>query len=117
MGLHWAIEKLAALLSDRTRLHRHHTTWLIGGLIVVQALFTIASYPYVLTYYNPLLGGFQQASRQVPVGWGEGMERAAAWITAQPNAKTLQVSAWYGDMVQAYLDGQMVSFSSSGKGQ
>ena len=117
VGLHWAIEKLLAFWPGRTRFQMQGAAWLMPGLVAIQALFTVTSYPYVLTYYNPLLGGFERASRQVPVGWGEGLEQAAAWLNAQPNAKELRVSAWYGDMVQPYLDSQMVSFSSSGKGQ
>jgi hypothetical protein len=90
---------------------------LAGLLLAGQAIFTIVNYPYVLTYYNPLLGGFARAAQQTPVGWGEGMEQAAHWLNAQPNAPTLRVSSWYGDMMDTYLHTQTGSFSSSGKGQ
>jgi hypothetical protein len=86
-------------------------------MVVIQLSFVIANYPYVLTYYNPLLGGYAQAARQVPVGWGEGLEQAAAWINAQPDASELLVSSWYGDMVGPYLKAGLNDFSSNGKDQ
>jgi hypothetical protein len=70
-----------------------------------------------LTYYNPLLGGYARAARQVPVGWGEGLEQAAAWINARPDASKLLVSSWYGDMVRPYLKASLSDFSSNGKDQ
>ncbi len=86
-------------------------------ILIGQGLFVITNYPYVLTYYNPWLGGYAGAVERVPVGWGEGLEQAAAWINQQPQADSVRVSSWYGDIVQPYLHSHMSSFSSSGKGQ
>lgn len=91
-------------------------SWLlIVGVLAVA--FVVPYYPYYLSYYNPLLGGIRRAVRDVPVGWGEGLEEAAAWLNAQPDAKSLQVSAWYSDIFFPYFVGEHVSFSSSGKSQ
>jgi hypothetical protein len=84
---------------------------------VLAAAFVAPYYPYYLSYYNPLLGGIEGAAREVPVGWGEGLEQAAAWLNAQPDAKNLRVSAWYGDIFFPYFVGKQASFSSSGKSQ
>lgn len=116
VGLHWLIAGLTGFLVQKLAWAKL-TPLLAAAVIALPAWFTVANYPYVLTYYNPLLGGFARAVEQVPVGWGEGMEQAAAWLNAQPNAANLRVSAWYSDMIRPYLRAQTVSFSSSGKGQ
>ncbi len=88
---------------------------LIVGVLAVA--YVVPNYPYYLSYYNPLLGGIGRAVREVPVGWGEGLEEAAAWLNAQPEAENLRVAAWYSDVFFPYFDGERVSFSSSGKSQ
>jgi hypothetical protein len=88
---------------------------LIVGVLAVA--YVVPNYPYYLSYYNPLLGGIGRAVREVPVGWGEGLEEAAAWLNAQPEAENLRVAAWYSDVFFPYFDGEQVSFSSSGKSQ
>ncbi len=114
-GVGWAW--LIRLIARRTTVKKQLSPALAAALIVAQAFFVVSNYPYVLTYYNPLLGGYARAVTQVPVGWGEGIEQAAQWINAQPNASDLRVSSWYGDMARPYLQTQSNSFSSSGKGQ
>jgi 4-amino-4-deoxy-L-arabinose transferase-like glycosyltransferase len=84
---------------------------------VLAAAFVMPHYPYYLSYYNPLLGGAECAVHEIPVGWGEGLEQAAAWLNAQPEAATLRVAAWYSDAFFPYFRGRQVSFSSSGKSQ
>jgi hypothetical protein len=90
---------------------------LLGGLIMLQLVFAILAAPYYLTYYNPFLGGVQAAARQVPVGWGEGLEQAAHYLNSLPNAKNLNVSSWYGDMFEPYFVGQRTSFADDGRAQ
>jgi 4-amino-4-deoxy-L-arabinose transferase-like glycosyltransferase len=93
----------------------------LGAWLLIVAVLAVAfvapHYPYYLSYYNPLLGGIERATSQVPVGWGEGLERAAAWLNAQPEAATLHVASWYSDIFFPFFHGQQVSFSSSGKAQ
>ena len=48
--------------------------------------------PYYLAWYNPLLGGGPVASRWLPVGWGEGMDRAADFLDGLPRAPMLTVA-------------------------
>jgi 4-amino-4-deoxy-L-arabinose transferase-like glycosyltransferase len=62
-------------------------------LVIFHAIPVISYYPYYLTYFNPLLGGPQQAVKTTLIGWGEGMEQVAAYLNARPNAETLYVAA------------------------
>ncbi|MFQ5613033.1 MAG: glycosyltransferase family 39 protein [Anaerolineae bacterium] len=87
------------------------------AVVALQGAFALTHYPYLLTSYNPLLGGLPKAIATVPVGWGEGLERAAAWLNAQPEAEKAEVSAWYSDIFFPYFVGERASFSSSGKSQ
>jgi len=68
---------------------------LIGGatLVLIQALLVLPCHPYYLAWYNPLLGGLRQAVRTLPVGWGEGLQEAAAYLNAQPDAEKLTVAS------------------------
>lgn len=86
-------------------------------LIAIQLTFTITHYPYVLAYYNPLLGGYARAAKLVPVGWGEGLEQAAAWINRQPDAATATVSPYYENVTNHYLTGRSLDWSKDGKKQ
>jgi hypothetical protein len=88
-----------------------------AGLIAGQLLFVIFSYPYILTYYNPLLGGFARATELVPVGRGEGLEQAAAWINSQPDARSATISPYYRNVSNYYLDGRSLGFSDDGESQ
>ncbi len=117
VGLIWLIGRIAGFVTERSKANHRLLSIFVPLIISIQTSFVVANYPYVLTYYNPLLGGYANAVRQVPVGWGEGLEQAAAWVNAQPNASDLLVSAWYSDIVRPYLHSGTTSFSSSGKGQ
>ncbi|NJN93043.1 MAG: hypothetical protein HC875_02605 [Anaerolineales bacterium] len=90
---------------------------LLAGLVILHLVFAILAAPYYLTYYNPLLGGVGQAAQQVPVGWGEGLEQAAAYLNRLPEAGSLTVSSWYSDIFNLYFAGQRTSFSDDGRGQ
>jgi hypothetical protein len=80
-----------------------------AAALAVLLVFPLASvYPYPLSYYNPLIGGGPAAQRSVMIGNGEGLDRAAAWLAAQPNASALRVSAHSWDILAALapVDGE-----------
>ena len=78
----------------------------LGGGLFVLAVWPLAStYPYPLSYYNGLLGGGPAAARAVMIGNGEGLDRAAAWIAAQPDAPGLRVAAHSFDILAAMIPG------------
>lgn len=59
-------------------------------------------HPYYLAYYNPLVGGGAAATRTMVVGWGEGLEQAAAYIRAQPDGCDFPLAAWYERVILPY---------------
>jgi len=68
-------------------------------LVAVQAWGALAELPSYLTAYNPLAGGIRTAARTLPVGWGEGLEAAAAYLNDLPGSGSGHVAAWYGQNV------------------
>ncbi|MCC7372241.1 MAG: glycosyltransferase family 39 protein [Chloroflexi bacterium] len=80
-----------------------------GAAAALVALLTVwpatSTYPYFLTYYNPLLGGGPAAQRLVMVGNGEGLDQVATWLNAQPNAQDQWVVSHSFDILQALIVG------------
>jgi hypothetical protein len=65
-------------------------------------------HPYELAYYNPVLGGGPAAARLIPVGWGEGLEQAGAFIAAQPDGAERPVATWYRPALKPYISAPLV---------
>ena len=63
--------------------------------LLLHGLPMLRHAPYYLTYYNPLTGGNRTAQNIMVLGWGEGLEQAAHWLSEQPDAETASVVAWY----------------------
>jgi hypothetical protein len=112
LGLEWFVNQL-----------KQKWSWLASkqgqiivplSLILGQLFFVISHYPYVLTFYNPLLGGFPRAAEQVPTGWGEGIEQAVHWLNQQPDAANLNISSWYSNIAEYYIVGKFIGFSETG---
>lgn len=63
---------------------------------VVLALSQLAmlwpTRPYYFAYYNPLVGGTSAAPQVLRVGYGEGLEKAAAYLNQQPQAEELRAA-------------------------
>ena len=77
---------------------------ILGVALAVGLVWPLASvYPYPLAFYNPLLGGGAMAQRSVMIGNGEGMDQAARWLAAQPNAADLRVDAHSWDILTALI--------------
>jgi hypothetical protein len=75
----------------------------LGAAVAFQALGTLATAPYFLSYYNPLLGGGARAPAVMMVGWGEGLDEVARYLNARPDAQNLQVMSWYSIGPLSYL--------------
>jgi hypothetical protein len=69
--------------------------------LAIQVVGTAASYPYYLSYYNPLLGGTTRAPDVMMVGWGEGLDQVGNYLNRQPGAEDLTVTtdAWLGPLM------------------
>jgi len=57
---------------------------LSAAMGVLGAATVLPHAPYYLTYYNPALGGGRSAVRTLLVGWGEGLDLAAAYLNTLP---------------------------------
>lgn len=64
----------------------------VGGLQLASAL---ATFPYYLTYYNPLLGGSARAPEVMMIGWGEGLDQAAGYLEQKVGIAESDVATWY----------------------
>lgn len=92
-------------------LNRYAKGALVGLALLFQAGLVAANYPYYFTYYNPLLGGLPAASRWVTIGWGEGLDQAAAYLNQKPGAEKLRVSSWYQSTFAPFFKGEAISYS------
>jgi 4-amino-4-deoxy-L-arabinose transferase-like glycosyltransferase len=90
------------------------TRWLqafvVTGLVLLHAIPVVTYYPYYLTYFNPLLGGPQQAVKTTLIGWGEGMEQVGAYLNSRPNAANLHVAAVPVQTLLPYFEGSGENF-------
>ncbi len=76
---------------------------LLGGNLMVLGM----TFPYYLSYYNPLMGGPSQAPEQMMIGWGEGLDEAARYLNSKPNLDSLEVISWYNQGSFSYFfDGE-----------
>jgi 4-amino-4-deoxy-L-arabinose transferase-like glycosyltransferase len=89
----------------------HPQAVILAATMLFQGVLVVTSYPYYLTYYNPLLGGIRVAERAVTVGWGEGLDLAAGYLSRKPNADSLRVSAWYQSTFAPFFKGEAISYS------
>ena len=75
----------------------------LAAVLLLHGLFAFSHYPYYFTYYNPLVGGSRTAPHVLFMGWGEGLDAAAAWLKQQPDAAKLRVISWYSDGPLSYF--------------
>ncbi|MBX3002359.1 MAG: glycosyltransferase family 39 protein [Anaerolineales bacterium] len=66
-------------------------------LLGAQAFWALGAFPYYLNFYNPLLGGTAAAQHVMLLGWGEGLDEAASFLSRQPDVGTARVAAWYSN--------------------
>ncbi len=94
-GLGWfALGRLLWQKSWRGVL-RYAPIMILVVIFMVQAGGSVRTFPYYLSYYNPLLGGSRSAPRVMQIGWGEGLDQAARYLNDKPNARELKVSTFY----------------------
>ena len=67
----------------------------VTGLVLWQGTLALAVSPHFMAYYNPLLGGGSKAPSVMMIGWGEGIDDAATYLNAKPNAAQMHVASWY----------------------
>lgn len=76
---------------------------LLVGILSLQALSALQTFPYFFSYYNPLAGGSARAPQVMMIGWGEGLDQAARYLNEKPDAEKLKVATWYPDGSFSYI--------------
>jgi 4-amino-4-deoxy-L-arabinose transferase-like glycosyltransferase len=116
-GLLWLSDKVMTVWRGdvQIKVNRFAVIALGGIILVVQGWLVASSYPYYLTYYNPLFGGASGAAKRMTIiGWGEGLNEAAAFLNRQPQAESLQVvTERFCSMVRPFFVGQVACLNSS----
>ena len=77
----------------------------MAGCLAVQLGWFVAAQPYPIAAYNPLVGGTETARRVMTVGWGEGLDQAAAFLDARRGANRLVVASNYPHVVRPRFRG------------
>jgi hypothetical protein len=99
--------QLAVLLPRRVPVR----ATLVALVMGVNGLLVAWTFPYYFTYYNPLLGGIHGAAQAVTIGWGEGLDEAAAYLNTRPDAAQTRVASWYESTFTPFYDGPTISYS------
>ena len=80
----------------------------VVALLALQLCLVYPTYPYYFSYYNSVAGGAAAAARLMPVGWGEGLDQAAAYLNTLPGVESAKVTAWYSTTFEPYFKGQAI---------
>jgi hypothetical protein len=79
------------------RQHATRATAVLLTVVTLQAASALPTYPYYLSYYNPLLGGAAKAPDVMMIGWGEGLDQAARFLNARSDIEAGNSAAWYSN--------------------
>ena len=68
----------------------------IAALVIFsQAWETGSVFPYYHSYYNSIIGGGSKAQEVMMIGWGEGLDQAARYLSEKPKANKQIIYSWY----------------------
>ncbi len=67
----------------------------MSGIVALQLASALPTFPYYLSYYDPLMGGSTKTPEVLMVGWGEGLDQAADYINRQSGVQPGDAAAWY----------------------
>ncbi len=84
---------------------------LLAFIIFFQSTLVYLNFPYYFTYFNPLLGGIQGAANGLTIGWGEGLDLAAAYLNETVDPAHTRVASWYQSTFAPFYRGQSISYS------
>ncbi|MBK6769747.1 MAG: phospholipid carrier-dependent glycosyltransferase [Ardenticatenales bacterium] len=87
---------------------RHAVPLAVMFVLATQLALVLPIGPYWVTWYDPLAGGAERAQQLVLVGWGEGLDQAAAFLNGQPGAADLEVAGRYRAAFGLLFDGRNV---------
>jgi 4-amino-4-deoxy-L-arabinose transferase-like glycosyltransferase len=95
-GLTWVSEALGGW-------KRRCAIGMVGAVALAALLNTIVFYPYYIAYFNQALGGPPAGAQALMIGWGEGLEQAAAWLNEQPDITGVLIASTQPDPLQPYM--------------
>ena len=67
----------------------------VVGALGLQAGLALNTYPYYMSYYNPVMGGASKAGEVMLIGWGEGLDAAGRYLNQVADPATTKVASWY----------------------
>lgn len=108
---------LAALAIDRLAGSRgwspRRTLAAGGALLALQLATALPFHPYYYTYFNPLVGGGPVAARLTRIGWGEGMDQVADYLSSREDGDTLTVATRFNRYLLGF-QGEVMNFGQDG---
>ncbi|MFP3895677.1 MAG: ArnT family glycosyltransferase [Anaerolineales bacterium] len=107
LGWIWGLQQVI----QKGSFYLHAPALLSGFLAITQLALIWPTQPYYFSYYNPLLGGARTATRILLVGWGEGMEKAAAYLNDKPGAEEFHVNTAHISQLAPFFKGHTSSAS------
>jgi hypothetical protein len=110
LGIVWLVTGITSILSKRVRDSVVAIFAALAALVALHGYPVLTAYPYYLAYFNPLMGGLPRAVETTLVGWGEGMEQAAAYLDQQPDAARLFVASVPSQTLLPYFRGTGENF-------
>lgn len=102
-GAGWAFLAASLQRGASAAVRRLVLPLLFTGLVVTQMVFVLPTFPYYVSYYNPLMGGSARAPQVMMIGFGEGLDEAARYINQKPDAENLTTAVWYDTGPYSYF--------------
>jgi hypothetical protein len=105
----------------RERLARRWSTPAMAALVPVavvggQLTMLLPYLPDGITFYSPLLGGPAAAGHALTIGQGEGLERAAWYLNAEPGAASrIAVVPGFASALAPYFRGRTIEVSPASR--
>ena len=94
-GIGWAAAVYRLHTARAVWIARYAAPGLAVIVLVAQGAFTLPTYPYYLSYYNPVMGGSKRAPDVMFIGWGQGLDQAARYLNETIDTDTASVASWY----------------------
>ena len=79
----------------QARWTRYALPGVAGVLVLLQLGLSLNTYPYYMSYYNPLMGGPVKAQEVMFIGWGEGLDQAARYLNRATDVVNTTAASWY----------------------
>jgi hypothetical protein len=101
---------ITALVRGRVYVQRA----LLLGVALAAWLNAAWWHPYSIAAFNQALGGTRAGAYAFPIGWGEGLGQAGAWLNQQPDITGVRVASSMINSFQPYLRHGARAFTPSG---